>query len=398
MSGSECSAPITSPTQDTASREARQMNQTGTNVAWYRLADADSVASPALLVHPDTIEENLRRMIAMAGSADRLRPHVKTHKMPQVIALQLRHGITKFKAATIAEAEMTAAAGGADILLAYPAIGPNAARLAQLVTRFPRVRFRAIADSDEGVAAVGAAAAAAGVTIDVLVDLDVGMHRTGIAPGPAAVALYRRIAATPGLVPGGLHAYDGHLHDADHARLEAAVEAAFAPVWRLRDDLLAAGLPVPLVVAGGTPTSPILARHAGVEVGAGTTVLWDAGQPITSPDLDFLNAAVLLTRVVSRPTASRLCLDIGHKAVASEMPHPRVKLLGLKDATFVAHSEEHMVVETPRAAEFPVGTVLYAVPRHVCPTVALHAEVVVVKDGRVADRWPVTARTRRITA
>jgi len=195
------------------------MSQTGTHAAWYRIADAESVASPALLVHPDTIEENLRRMIAMAGAADRLRPHVKTHKLPQVIALELRHGITKFKVATIAEAEMTAAAGGTDILLAYPTIGPNAGRLAELVTRFPQVRFRAIADSDEGVAALGAAATAAGVTIDVLIDLDVGMHRTGIAPGPAAVALYRRIATTPGLVPGGLHAYDGHLHDADHARL-----------------------------------------------------------------------------------------------------------------------------------------------------------------------------------
>lgn len=373
------------------------MHQPGTNTPWYLLTDAESVASPALLVHPATIEENLRRMIALAGSADRLRPHVKTHKMPQVIALELRHGISKFKVSTIAEAEMTADAGGTDILLAYPTIGPNARRMAELMTRFPGVRFRTIADSDEGVAGLAAAATAASLTIEVLLDLDVGMHRTGIAPGPAAVALYRRIAATPGLVPGGLHAYDGHLHDADHARLEAAVEEAFAPVWRLRADLMASGLPVPLIVASGTPTFPILARHAGVEVGAGTTVLWDSGQPTISPDLDFLHAAVLLTRVVARPAANRLCLDIGHKAVASEMPHPRVKFLGLEDATFVTHSEEHLVVETARADEFPVGTVVYAVPRHVCPTVALHAEVVVVQDRRVVDRWPVTARARRIT-
>jgi D-serine deaminase-like pyridoxal phosphate-dependent protein len=83
--------------------------------------------------------------------------------------------------------------------------------------------------------------------------------------------------------------------------------------------------------------------------------------------------------------------------VASEMPHPRVQLLGLEDATFVMHSEEHLVVETPLADDFPVGTAVYALPRHVCPSVALHAEAVVVEQGRVVDRWPVTARARRIT-
>jgi D-serine deaminase-like pyridoxal phosphate-dependent protein len=134
-----------------------------------------------------------------------------------------------------------------------------------------------------------------------------------------------------------------------------------------------------------------------VEVSAGTTVLWDFGQPTISPDLDFLNAAIVLSRVVSQPAPGRLCLDLGHKAVASEMPHPRVKIFGLEDATFPMHSEEHLVVETLRAAAFPVGTVVYAVPRHVCPTVALHEEAVVVRDGRAVDRWHVAARTRRIS-
>jgi D-serine deaminase-like pyridoxal phosphate-dependent protein len=364
---------------------------------WYRIANEDDVASPALLVYPERIAENIGRMIALAGGPDRLRPHVKTHKLPQVVRMLLDHGIGKFKAATIAEAEMTAAVGGRDVLLAYPAVGPTAGRLAELVLRFPETRFHALADSDRGVADLAAAAAAKGVTLDVLVDLDVGMHRTGVAAGPGAAAIYQLIAATPGLAPGGLHAYDGHLHDTDHDRLVAATTAAFAPVWRLRDDLLAAGLPVPLVVASGTPTFPILARHEGVEVGAGTTVLWDAGQPQVSPDLDFLNAAVLLARVVSRPTPDRLCLDLGHKAVASEMPHPRVRIFGLEDAVFPGHNEEHLVVETPRAAAHPVGTVLYALPRHVCPTVALHAEVVVVEGGRAIDRWPVAARARRLT-
>lgn len=364
---------------------------------WYEIANAADIPSPALLVYPDRIAENLRRMAAAAGGPERLRPHVKTHKMPEVIRLCLAQGVRKFKAATIAEAEMTAAAGAADVLLAYPVVGPAAGRLVELVRRFPRTRFRAVVDSDVGIDDLARAAAAAGVTIDTLLDLNVGMDRTGVAPGPEAVRLARRIAGSPGLACGGLHAYDGHLTDADHARLVAKVEAAFAPVWRLRDDLVAAGIPVPLIVAAGTPTAPILAARGDVETGAGTTVLWDFGQPAISPDLDFLNAAVLLARVVSHPAPGRLCLDLGHKAVASEMPHPRVRIFGLEDATFPGHSEEHLVVETPRAAEFPVGTVVYALPRHVCPTVALHEEAVVVQNGRAVGRWHVAARTRRIS-
>jgi len=364
---------------------------------WYEVVNAAEIPSPALLVYPDRIAENLRRMAAAGGGADRIRPHVKTHKMPEVIRLCLAHGIRKFKVATIAEAEMTAAVGAADILLAYPIVGPTAGRLAELVRRFPDTRFRGVVDSDVGVDDLARASAQAGTTIDALLDLNVGMHRTGVAPGPEALRLARRIVSSAPLSFGGLHAYDGHLHDPDHARLVSKVEAAFEPVWRLRDELRAAGIPVPLVVAAGTPTATILAARGDVETGAGTTVLWDCGQPSISPDLDYLNAAVLLARVVSRPAPDRLCLDLGHKAVASEMPHPRVRIFGLEDATFPVHSEEHLVVETPRAAEFPVGTVMYALPRHVCPTVALHEEAVVVRDGRAADRWHVAARTRRIS-
>lgn len=365
--------------------------------AWYRITNEDEIASPALLVYPERIDENLRRMVIAAGGADRLRPHVKTHKMPAVIRMALRHGITKFKVATIAEVEMAAVAGGEDILVAYPLIGPSVTRLVEVVQRFPLTCIRAAVDSDVGIDELMRAAAAASVMIDTLLDINVGMDRTGVAPGPEAVRLACRIAGSSVLSFGGLHAYDGHLHEADHDRLITQVDAAFAPVWQLRDDLEAAGIAVPLIVAGGTPTSFILAGRGDVEVGAGTTVLWDCGQPTISPDLDYLNAAVLLARVVSKPTPGRLCLDLGHKAIASEMPHPRLTIFGLEQATFPLHSEEHLVVETPQADQIPVGTVLYCLPRHVCPTVALHEEAVVVRDGRAAERWHVAARKRRIT-
>ena len=115
------------------------------------------------------------------------------------------------------------------------------------------------------------------------------------------------------------------------------------------------------------------------------------------PDMDFLPAILLLTRVVSKPGANLLCLDLGHKAVASEVPPPRVQLLGLPNTRAVGHSEEHLVLETDRAAEFPVGSCFYGIPWHVCPTVALHNEAVVVRNGRADERWRVVGRARMLT-
>ena len=308
--------------------------------------------------------------------------------------MHLDAGIRAFKAATVAECEMAASVGAADVLLAYQPVGPNVARLVSLVRMFPDTRFSAVVDDPSAVDRLGAACVQAGQRLDVLVDLDCGMHRTGIAPGPAADDLYRLVAETRGLTADGLHAYDGHLRQADLAERTAACDAAFAPVRAMRDRLRAEGLAVPRVVAGGTPTFPVHARHDDVECSPGTCVFWDAGYAQALPDLDFLQAVTLLTRVVSKPGGRRLCLDLGHKAVASENPHPRAIFPDLPDAVAVGHSEEHLVVETDRAHEFEVGDPLHAIPWHVCPTVALHDRVVVVHDGRPGEAWTVTARTR----
>jgi D-threonine aldolase len=373
-------------------REAEMMQP-----SWYGVANVAEVPSPALLVYPDRVEENIRRMIGVARGVARLRPHMKTNKLPDVVRMHLAQGITKFKCATIAETEMTAVCGAPDVLLAYQPVGPNVGRLLELVNRFSRTRFAALVDDEGTIRELSQAASAARVTLNLFLDIDCGMHRTGIAPGPAAAALYRLTATLPGLHASGLHAYDGHIHETDpHAR-EAAVEEAFAPVLALYRDLTGSGLPVPSIVAGGTPTFPFHARRQGVDCSPGTTVFWDFGYSTTLPDLDFLPAVLLLTRVVSRPGTNLLCLDLGHKAVASEMPHPRVQLLGLPNARAVGHSEEHLVLETNRAAEFPVGTCVYGMPWHVCPTVALHSEAVVVRDGRAVERWEIVARARTIT-
>ena len=363
---------------------------------WFRLSNEGEVPSPALLIFEERVDANVRLMLEIAGGPARLRPHVKTHKLGPLVARQLALGITKFKCATIAEAEMCALAGAPDVLLAFAPVGPNIARFCQLLTAFPATHFSTIADDRDAIRALSAAASAARLTLDVLLDVDCGMHRTGVAP-EAALELYRELSTSAGLRAAGLHAYDGHIHERDPAARRAQCDAAFAPVIALRSAMEKAGLPVPARVAGGTPTFPFHAAHADRECSPGTSVLWDFGYGDKFADLPFQCAAVLLTRVVSKPGPHLLCLDLGHKAVAAENPQPRVRLLELPDAIPVMHSEEHLVIETPRAAGFAVGDALHGLPRHVCPTVALHSEAVVVRGGAAVERWPITARTRRIT-
>lgn len=364
---------------------------------WYQLANEAEVASPALLLFEERIESNLRLMIKIAGGPERLRPHVKTHKLGPLVRRQIELGITKFKCATIAEAEMCAQSNAPDVLLAMPPVGPNVGRFCALARKYPGTRWSTLADEAGAIRALGSAASAAGLTLDVFLDVDCGQHRTGIPPGPEAENLYRAIHATPGLRVAGLHAYDGHNHEADPAVRRANFEADFVPVLALRERLIAAGLPVPALVAGGSPTFPFHAEHPDRECSPGTTVLWDFGYGDKHPDLPFLPAAVLLTRVVSKPGPNRLCLDLGHKAVAAENPHPRVRLLELPDAVAATQSEEHLVIETPRAGEFAVGMALHGIPRHICPTVALFSEATVVRGGRAVEVWPIVARARRIT-
>lgn len=366
------------------------------NDRWYEVRNAGEIASPALLIYAGRVEENLRRMIKMAGNVERLRPHIKTHKMAEMIRLQLGLGITKFKCATLAEAGMAAGAGAGDVLFAYQPVGPNIDLLLDLSAHFPSVRFSCLADNATTIGDLSDAAARASARIEVLLDLDIGQHRTGVAPDSHAFDLYRLIASLPALTPGGLHAYDGHIHDTDVAERAAACELAYAPVEVLQRKLERAGLSVPRIVAGGTPTFPMHAQRAGVECSPGTCVFWDAGYARKMPDLGFLPAAVILTRVVSKPTPHRLCLDLGHKAVASEMPHPRVVFIELNDARPVMHSEEHLVIETSQAGRFAVGAWLHGIPWHICPTVALHTEVFVVRNHQAEERWRVAARDRTL--
>jgi D-serine deaminase-like pyridoxal phosphate-dependent protein len=363
----------------------------------YQVADLSEIYSPGLVVFRDLVEQNLAGMVHVAGSADRLRPHCKTHKMLAVVALEQQQGITRHKAATIAEAEMLAEAGVRDIFLAYNVVGPNISRAVRFVETYPEVKLAVTADHAVPLAQLSAAMAAAGRSIEVLLDVDTGLHRTGMPLDRDAFELYRQIGSSPGLVPGGLHLYDGHNHQKEIAERRAAVMAVWEPAARFRDELVAAGLAVPRIVAGGTASFPIFATldDPAIELSPGTTIFHDYGYGDAFPDLVFQPAALLLTRVISRPTPSRITLDLGYKAVASENPLTnRVRFPELPDAKAILQNEEHLVIETSEAGRFTPGDALFAIPKHICPTTALHQQAYVISGGKLVDRWPVVARDR----
>ena len=369
--------------------------------AHYRIADTSGIFSPALIFYKDLIRQNLATAIRMVGGPARLRPHMKTHKTREIVKMALDAGITKHKCATLAEAELAASVGAPDVLLAYPIVGPNCGRLARLIRAYPKTRFSVLADHPQAVAALSRAVAEEGQTVDVLLDLDVGQHRTGIAPGPEAVALYEQIHRSPGLRAGGLSAYDGHNHQESLAERETAVRALLEPVLSLRRTLEAKGLPVPRLVGGGTPTFPVWAKIdlPGLECSPGTCVLHDTGYGSRFTEMTgFTPAALLLTRVISRPSPTRVTFDLGYKAVASDPPAgKRLTLLDVPDYQAILQNEEHLVIETPHADRFAPGDEAFAIPTHICPTCALHKQAYVVEGGRVTGMWDIAGRDRVIT-
>ena len=366
----------------------------------YKIDDVSEIFSPALVVFRDLVEENITEMIRVAGDPQRLRPHCKTYKIAEIVKMQMQAGITKFKCATIAEAEMLANSGATDIFLAYNLVGPNIGRALKLMTAFPNLQLAVTADHAKPLDELSRAVEQAGLQIQVVMDLDTGLHRTGVPMDEDAINLYEMISSSPGIRPGGLHWYDGQHHQTDLFERQSAVEAGWQKCVAFRDRLLANGFSVPRIVAGGTGSFPIYAAQGepGLELSPGTVILHDAGYGTTFPDLHFTPAALLLTRVISRPTPNTLTLDLGHKAVAADPPQERREVFPeLPDAKIVLQNEEHLVVQSQIADEFEPGDYLLAIPWHICPTTALHQEVYVVADGKLIDRWQVASRNRRLT-
>lgn len=364
---------------------------------WYSLENEAQIDSPALLVYTGRVKENIELVKSRIDDVQRLRPHVKTVKIAEVVQLMQAAGIQKFKCSTIAEAEMLGLVNAADVLLAYQPVGPKVARLAALVQKYPQTSFSCLVDNVMAATAIAEYFDAQKLNLPVYLDLNVGMQRTGVIPGTAALELYAQLFSLKGITPAGLHAYDGHLHDEAIEIRTQRCNAAYEPVAALAQAITDKGLPAPKIVAGGTPTFPIHAQRNGVECSPGTFAFWDWGYQQHLPDQTYNYAALVMTRVVSHPAEGLLCLDLGHKSIAAENPLPnRVHFLNAPEASPVSQSEEHLVIKVADTAAYPVGTVLYGVPYHICPTVALYDKAYIIAHHSGESQWQVIARNRTI--
>ena len=182
---------------------------------WYQLSETKTASSPALLVYPKRIEYNAALMLQIAEDPDRLRPHIKTHKMAEIIQLQLQLGIQKYKCATLAEAELLARTGAPDVLLAMQPVSIHLENFIHLIEKYPKTKFSTLVDNQESLIDFKNIALASNLIIDLWLDINNGMDRTGIKPGKEAENLYKSVYKEPLLNLRGLHVYDGHIHTAD---------------------------------------------------------------------------------------------------------------------------------------------------------------------------------------
>lgn len=367
------------------------------SIEWYEIKDAQLLDSPSLIVYPQRVRQNINLLVGMIDDVSRLRPHVKTCKAIEPVQMMMAAGINKFKCATISEAEMLGMAGAADVLLAYQPVGPKVVRFIELIETFPKTAFSCLIDDIDAAQGIAIAAQKAAISISVYIDVNVGMSRTGIVPDETAYQLFVDVSGLENIDVKGLHAYDGHIHDVDITIRKDKADKAFAAVEELLQTLNDKGYQSKLI-AGGSPTFPIHANKKNIECSPGTFIYWDKGYQDNLPEQAFLPAAIVLTRVVSMPSPTRVCVDNGHKAIASESAlDKRVYFLNAPMLQPVGHSEEHMVLDAGENHPYKVGDVLYALPYHICPTVALHESVITVEEGVVTGEWKTVSRNRRIT-
>lgn len=364
---------------------------------WYNIQNIDALDTPALVVYPDRVQENLKLLIGSVADVNQLRPHIKTHKSAEVTAMMLQSGITKFKCATIAEAEMLGHAGAPDVLLAYQPVGPKVERLASVVKKFPKTKWSCLVDNIETARHISAVFERAGQPIDAYIDINVGMNRTGVLASEG-VKLFHESEGLKGISIVGLHLYDGHLRDRDFALRTKRCDEAFDTVKKLQEEIQKTSGRKLTIVAGGTPTYSIHRKRVEIECSPGTYIYWDKGYAQLLQEQNYQHAALVITRVISKPAPGIICVDLGHKAIASENAlENRVYFLNAPELLPIGHSEEHMVFKTQPGKDYELGDVLYGIPFHICPTVALHDIVYAVVDHQVKENWTTAARKRKIS-
>lgn len=346
--------------------------------------DAALLDTPVATVDLDAVERNVSRMQAYCDEHGlALRPHVKTHKLPELADVQMRAGAVGITCQKLGEAEVMAAAGLADILLSFPLVGD--AKVECLVALAREVTMSVVGDSEAVVRGLSAGLAREGLEVAFLVECDTGFGRTGVQAPSDAADLAELVAGLPGLRFEGLMTYP--------------TLAATGPWLRAAiGEILARGLEVPTVSGGGTPG--VFSSHETpelTEVRAGTYAYGD--RSCIANGTAALEDCALRVRatVVSRPTPDRAILDAGSKTLTNDPaegdPDGRGLIVEYPEARIHALSEEHGWVDLSACSGRPeVGEVVTVVPNHACGCANLHDEVVVLRGGRAVDVWPVRAR------
>ena len=367
----------------------------------YTIRDTDDIITPALIYYKDGLLENAARAIRMAGGADRLWPHVKTHKSMDMVHMLMKLGIRRFKCAQIAELEMVCRAGADAAILSMPPAGPTARRAAALVRAFPDTALYFIAECREHIGDYARAAAEAGVSFRLLMDVNFDMDRTG-APLSKAEELFAFAAEQEGVEFLGFHCYDGNRHE-EIGKRQKIVDKADAAVFRMRDRLVSCGFRPEVIVFGGSPSFPCHVKYQGEGIwySPGTIMIFDKNYSTAFPDLDFVHAAAIMSRVISRPAEGLFTLDCGYKGISGDPPmEKRAYIAGFGHCRPVLQNEEHLVfkMDPGYEAKTPaVGTVFYLIPGHICPCALLYPEILIAENGEIIDHWETTARDRRIT-
>lgn len=354
-------------------------------------APLDAIDTPALVLDHDKLLGNIRRMAEFfAERPTKLRPHAKTHKCVEIARLQMEHGACGITCAKLGEAEVLADGGIHDILIANQIVGPLKVR--RLMDLARRCSVAVAVDSAVNIRELSQAAVAAGVTLCCLVEVDIGMGRCGVPPGEPALHLARLVADSPGLMFGGLQAYEGHVQVV--VPFEERRRRARADMQKALDTralIEGAGLPVPVVSGGGTGTYAITGVMRGVdEIQAGSYATMDANyRKVGAP---FENALKVLATVISRPSPEVAIIDAGLKTVSPEFGEPTVLVSG---ATYTEFSEEHGTLRLQGAArQLSVGQKIELIPAHGCTTINLHDRLFVVRDAALHEVWAVAGRGR----
>jgi len=357
----------------------------------------EEIDTPALVIDLDAFEYNLDRMAALlAPSGVKLRAHAKTHKSPVIAGLQMGRGAVGQCVQKVAEAEVLAWGGIPDILVSNEVVGT--AKLARLCALGKISRVAVCVDDVAQVAACETAAADAGIRLPVLVEIDIGAGRCGVAPGPDAVALAQRIAASKHLVFGGLQAYQGSAqHKRTPAERRTLIAAAVDGSRRTVEQLRQQGLDCPIVGGGGTGSFELeMASGVYTEIQAGSYVFMDADyarnlDETGAPVATFRHSLFVLATVMSASRPGIAVVDAGHKAVPVDSGMPTV--WQRPDVRYTSASDEHGKLEVGAETAAPkLGEKLRLVPGHCDPTVDRYDWYVGVRGGRVECLWPVAAR------